>query len=586
MHILLNPPSLQYLAQTILAGALAGYLVTRSRRGSTTRCLAHYFGAMTAGIALLFLDQVVVARGAKIFMDTTPLVFQAAGAFLLSFAYRFPEIAPGRDARWAVRAAWAAVLVDLLLAAPNLVRSWQGTPNPLGPFRLQLVMISLAALWVVVVLVRRAAAAPGLDRRERGALASFAGLGILLLTLGVMSWLTNLGVVPREVDLACRTVGFLVFLFAFVVVHLNASPEPSQLMAKLVGLSLVSTLLALALASSVLAPSQPREALLLALLMLGLPAIELVLFPLILRASLSRPLGALLAGVKRVESGDLAGEVPVRIHDEIGNLATSFNTMVHAVRDAASTRERMAAVEQELAVARRIQKNLLPECLPRVAGITTAARLVPAEAMSGDFYDAEVLPDGLSLVAVDVSGHGVPAALIAAMVKQAFSQARSQSANPGVLLASVNEALAGRIGEQFFTASCVYLDPVRGLARFGSAGHPPALLLRGGRVEMLKPAGPLAGILPGASFAETEVGLRSGDRILLYTDGVTECRAVDDEEFGDDRLADTLLKTAALSADACVDHVLAVLRAWSNQPKSFEDDVTLVVADITPDLPS
>ena len=497
MQIWLNSPSLQYLAQTVLSGALAGYLVNRSRRGSTTRLLACFFVAMTAGIALLFLDQVVVTRGAKVCMDASPLVFQVAGVLLLSFAYRFPEIPPSREARWAVRAAWLAVLTDVVLAAPNLVRSWQGGTNPLRPFRLQLVLVSLAALWIVVVFIRRAAAAPGLGRRERGALASFAGLGILLWTLGVMTWLANLGVVPRDVDLAWRTAGFLLFLFAFVVVHLNASPEPSQLMAKLVGLSLVSTLLALALAAAVLMPQetssralQHRQAVPLALLMVGLPAVELALFPLVLRASLSRPLGALLAGVKRVESGDLTGEVPVRIQDEIGHLATSFNAMVRAVRDAAATRERMAAMEQELAIARRIQKGLLPEPLPRVAGITAAARLVPAEAMSGDFYDAEALPDGLSLVAVDVSGHGVPAALVAAMVKQALSQARSQSANPATLLALVNEALAGRIGEQFFSASCVHLDRSRGLARFGSAGHPPALHMRGSAVTAVKPPSP------------------------------------------------------------------------------------------------
>ena len=67
---------------------------------------------------------------------------------------------------------------------------------------------------------------------------------------------------------------------------------------------------------------------------------------------------------------------------------------------------------------------------------------------------------------------------------------------------------------------------------------------------------------------------------------MTECRAADDEEFGEDRLARTLLETAALSADACADHLLAALRAWSAQRKSFEDDVTLVVADVAPDLPS
>ena len=117
---LLNPQSLQHLAQIILAGVLSAYLFTRSQRAGTTRDLAFFFAVLTLELALLFLDQVMLAPGAKAFMDATPAVFQIAGAILLVFACGFPDVRPGTEARWAVRAAWLAVLVDVGLAGPNI----------------------------------------------------------------------------------------------------------------------------------------------------------------------------------------------------------------------------------------------------------------------------------------------------------------------------------------------------------------------------------------------------------------------------------------------------------------------------------
>jgi sigma-B regulation protein RsbU (phosphoserine phosphatase) len=146
----------------------------------------------------------------------------------------------------------------------------------------------------------------------------------------------------------------------------------------------------------------------------------------------------------------------------------------------------------------------------------------------------------------------------------------------------MNETLTGRIGGQFFTACCVFLDPVRGLARLGNAGHPPVLLLRNAQVQALKPAGPLAGLLPDARYGVTEIALTPGDRILIYTDGVTECCSPEEEEFGLERLGGALREGAALSPDAFADHLLDQLRTWSGREGTFEDDVTVLVADFQP----
>ncbi len=595
-RLLLNPPGLQFLAQAILAGVLGAYLFARSRRPGAARDLAVFFGFLTAGLLLLFLDQAFVGRGAKAFMDTAPAVFQIAGASLLRFAYRFPDVGPGRAARWALRAAWLAVAADLLLAGPNVARSLRGEPNPTLPFRVQLILVTLAALWIVAVLLRRAVRTDELTRRERSALGSFAGLITILLLVSVGSYLANVGAIPGDVFVTVRTVGFLVFLFAFVVVYLNAAPEPSELMAKLIGLCLVATLLALALAAAMLSPPRPdqlpaagvvadlrasqhRQAAPLALLMLGLPAVVLLLFPLLLRAGLRRPLNALLDGVRRVNGGDLSVVVPVRVEDEIGYLARSFNDMVRSVRESVAERERAAAIEHELGLARRIQEGLLPETLPQVRGVSAAARLVSATAMSGDFYDAVRVDDGLALLAVDVAGHGVPAALVAAMTKLAFSQASARASDPAATLADMNAALAGRISGQFFTACCVHVDPVRGAAKFGSAGHPPALLLRGAEVRALKPAGLVAGLVPDARYDCEEVALAPGDRIVLYSDGVTECFSPDGEDYGLERLSVEVREGAALPAGAFADRLLDKLRSWSGRAGAFEDDVTVLVAD-------
>ena len=132
-QLLLTPQSLQYLAQTILAGVLSCYLFARSPRPSATRELASFFACLTAGLLLLCLDSALVARAEKVCIDAAPAVFQVAGVFLLAFAYRFPNASPGVEARWVVRAAWLLVAADLVLAGPNLLRSWRGEPNPVVP---------------------------------------------------------------------------------------------------------------------------------------------------------------------------------------------------------------------------------------------------------------------------------------------------------------------------------------------------------------------------------------------------------------------------------------------------------------------
>jgi sigma-B regulation protein RsbU (phosphoserine phosphatase) len=404
--------------------------------------------------------------------------------------------------------------------------------------------------------------------------------------------------IPREVFMAFRAVGLMVFLFAFVGVHLNASPEPSELMAKLVGLSLVATLLALVLAAALILSVQPdqypgavspddlrafqhRRAMPLALLMLGLPAVVLALFPLLLRDGLQRPLSALLEGVRRVNNGDLSVEVPVHIEDEIGYLARSFNDMVCSVREAMATRERMAAVERELAIARRIQESLFPTDLPRIGTWEFAAGCRPAREVGGDYYDLFAREDGLVVLALgDVAGKGLGPALVMAGVRSVIrSRLQSGDADLGALLADISEDLfESTPAEIFVTLFIGVLDPETGRLRYANAGHPAPLSFasRDAAPVTLDVCGPIAGAFPDLAYAEGSTGVVRGGVFVLYSDGLTEALNADEDMYEEENAVREVRESYGLSAPVILEGMLDSLERFRG-PAEQSDDVTILV---------
>jgi len=138
----------------------------------------------------------------------------------------------------------------------------------------------------------------------------------------------------------------------------------------------------------------------------------------------------------------------------------------------------LAAVDQEMRSAREIQMSILPRDLPAIRGLQIAARYVPLAAVAGDFYDIVALDgNALAVLVADVSGHGVPAALIASMVKVAFTGGLRETADPGAILQRMNTTLCGMFERSYVTAACAVLRPDPGIVSYALAGHPPALLL-------------------------------------------------------------------------------------------------------------
>ena len=243
---------------------------------------------------------------------------------------------------------------------------------------------------------------------------------------------------------------------------------------------------------------------------------------------------------------------------------------------------RLVAIDRELDIARRIQSSILPHEMPRVPALAVAARYRPMTAVAGDFYDFVELDRGrLGVLVADVSGHGVPAALIASMVKVALAAQHTRADRPAAVLRGLNDVLCGRLGGQYVTAAYLFVDAASGLIRYSAAGHPPMLhaTRRGPGVREVEKNGLVLGLVPTADYEELEQPLEADDRLLLYTDGLVEAANASDEQFGLDRVKARMASVRSLSPDEAADALLRDVDGWSG--RSAGDDLTLVVVDWT-----
>lgn len=244
--------------------------------------------------------------------------------------------------------------------------------------------------------------------------------------------------------------------------------------------------------------------------------------------------------------------------------------------------ERLLALNKEMEIARGIQAGLLPEKSFAVAGLSAASRYVPASSVAGDFYDFLPKDDGLGVLIADVSGHGVPAALSASMVKVAIRAQRDCAEDPARVLTGLNSILCGNLQGQFVTAGYLFLDPRRGALAYAGAGHPPLLAWRAreSRVESIEENGLMLGIFPESTYKSMSAVLESGDRFVLYTDGILEAPSPSGEEFGMERFKGFLEQNSGRRAEELCDVLIQRVAAWSGtSAREQHDDLTLIVID-------
>lgn len=240
-------------------------------------------------------------------------------------------------------------------------------------------------------------------------------------------------------------------------------------------------------------------------------------------------------------------------------------------------------LQEEVATARRIQQQLLPETPPAIPGWEVAASNSPSRHVGGDYHDFLPLPDGeLGFAIGDVSGKGVPAALLMSNLQAALRVRTLGDHAIADVVQDVNRTICRNTGaESFISFFLGGLHPTRGTFRFTNAGHnAPLLVRRDGSVEMLEDGGLLLGVFPEATYESSQVELHRGDLLVLYTDGVTEASNAAGDMYSEERLVESLVKWR--------DHdVRSVHRLLLDEVRTFQnglppdDDLTLVMLKCT-----
>jgi phosphoserine phosphatase RsbU/P len=247
-----------------------------------------------------------------------------------------------------------------------------------------------------------------------------------------------------------------------------------------------------------------------------------------------------------------------------------------------SNDRRLNAIENELAIAREIQTSILPTGIPEITNLLISAAYRPMTAVAGDFY--EFIPidrNRVGFLVADVSGHGVPAALVAAMTKVAMQSLLNCAQSPGEVLRGLNGILTSQQRGKLISAAYLWLDLKTGKALYSSAGHPPLLRWRNGALERIESNGILIGVLPDCEYPVCEIQFAAGDRFLLYTDGVIEPENATGDPFGDRRLEEVIRRNEMQSPSHLSGDVLSEVRRWQPASMTQQDDITLIIIDVT-----
>jgi phosphoserine phosphatase RsbU/P len=252
-----------------------------------------------------------------------------------------------------------------------------------------------------------------------------------------------------------------------------------------------------------------------------------------------------------------------------------------AVEIILASERRLLAIEDELKVARELQFSILPAAVPEVRSLRIAVAYRPMAAVAGDFY--EFIPvDGqrVGFLVADVTGHGVPAALVASMIKVAVQTVVSCAHEPREVLRGLNRILYGQPREQLVSAAYLWLDTENRKALYSAAGHPPLLRWREGKLEGIQSNGLLFGVIPEADYPVCELSIQSGDRFLLYTDGVIESQNASGDSFGDRKLEQVVRDNQSRPPSELSEQVLSEIRVWQSASVAQQDDITLIVIDV------
>jgi phosphoserine phosphatase RsbU/P len=259
--------------------------------------------------------------------------------------------------------------------------------------------------------------------------------------------------------------------------------------------------------------------------------------------------------------------------------------VLRGIREQLAKQLRM--IQRELDTAREIQFSILPAKIPKIDGLDIAARYIPMTAVAGDFYDFIVVDEKhIGILVADVSGHGMPAALIASMLKIALAAQVDHAADPAQVLLGLNQALCGKFQQLYITAAYVFIDMAKRTLTYAGAGHPPLVLWgdSSAGVRAVEKNGLFLGMFPWATYSSLELPLSAGDWCLLYTDGIPETANHAGVEFGPGRFREFLAAELSSSANQFADRLIEELSLWAARSPGEElnDDITMVAIHVKP----
>jgi sigma-B regulation protein RsbU (phosphoserine phosphatase) len=282
------------------------------------------------------------------------------------------------------------------------------------------------------------------------------------------------------------------------------------------------------------------------------------------------------------------GEVLARVRSQL-KIQRLTSAVLRANRD---LREKQARLDEDLKAAGAIQRSLIPDRPPASANVDLAWRFVPCGRVGGDLFTFVPLgPDTLGVFVIDVSGHGVPAAMVTVSLSQFLSPQAGhlvetvdgavRPAAPGEVLRRLEAEYPLERFDKYFTIAYAVIDHRTGRFRYSLGGHPQPIVLRtDGTLEMLEAGGPLIGLGMGMPFDEAEVQLGPGDRVFLYTDGLVELAAPDGTAFGEDRLLQAVHRMRRVPLDDACQRLLELALQFGDGSEP-PDDITLLAVELT-----
>lgn len=338
------------------------------------------------------------------------------------------------------------------------------------------------------------------------------------------------------------------------------------------------------------------DALMYALVAIGVLFFIIEIVALVMGLALARSITSsvhwLFTGTERVRHGDFTNRIRVDSHDQLGELAESFNQMTGSIENLLQTAAEKKRLEEELRIARQIQMSLLPRGPLAFPGVSITALCVPAREVGGDYYDFFPLGDRqLGVLIADVSGKGTSAALYMAELKGLVLSLSQIYRSPRQLLMEVNRIISENLDTRsFITMTYGVLDFVEGVLTFARAGHTPLLYLPSGEetpsAQVLTPSGIVVGLrIPGANekFAdlleEDRVQLQQGDVFVLFTDGITEAMNRDSELFGETRLAAIVSEHGHLDSAELRERILREIESFVGGADQH-DDMTMILMKV------